>query len=183
MTAQTPRLGPTLETPRLILRPPAPEDFDAYVAFMADDATRYVGGPQSREAAWRGFVSIAGAWAMQGYSLFAVVEKSTGRWIGRVGPWVPEGWPGTEVGWGLIREANGKGYAVEAATATIDWAFDHLGWTEVVHCIDPENTASQRVAERLGSVNRGPGRLPPPVDQYPVDVWGQSREDWRARRR
>jgi len=183
MTAQTPRLGPTLETPRLILRPPAPEDFDAYVAFMADDATRYVGGPQSREAAWRGFVSIAGAWAMQGYSLFAVVEKSTGRWIGRVGPWVPEGWPGTEVGWGLIREANGKGYAVEAATATIDWAFDHLGWTEVVHCIDPENTASQRVAERLGSVNRGPGRLPPPVDQYPVDVWGQSREDWRARQR
>jgi RimJ/RimL family protein N-acetyltransferase len=174
-------LGPTLETPRLILRPPAPEDFDAYVAFMADDATRFIGGPQTREAAWRGFVSIAGSWAMFGHSLFAVVEKSTGRWIGRVGPWVPEGWPGTEVGWGLIREATGKGYAVEAAARTIDWVFDDLGWTEVVHCIDPENVASQRVAERLGSVNRGPGKLPPPIDHYPVDVWGQTREAWRAR--
>ena len=177
------QLGPTLETPRLILRPPMPEDFDAYVAFMADEATRFIGGPQTRETAWRGFVSIAGAWAMQGASLFAVVEKSTGRWIGRVGPWVPEGWPGTEVGWGLTREATGKGYAVEAATAAIDWAFDHLGWTEVVHCIDPENVASQRVAARLGSVNRGPGKLPAPIDHYPVDVWGQSREAWRARQR
>jgi RimJ/RimL family protein N-acetyltransferase len=183
MTAQAPTLGPTLETPRLILRPPVPEDFDAYVAFMADDATKYIGGPQTRSAAWRGFVSIAGAWAMHGYSMFAVVEKSTGRWIGRVGPWVPDGWPGTEVGWGLIPEVHGKGYAVEAAASTIDWAFDELGWTEVVHCIDPENVASQRVAERLGSVNRGPGKLPPPIDHYPIDVWGQSREAWRGRQR
>jgi len=119
---------------------------------------------------------------MFGYSLFTVVEKSTARWIGRVGPWVPEGWPGPEVGWGLIPEVQGKGYAVEAAARTIDWAFDDLGWTEVVHCIDPDNLASQRVAERLGSTNRGPGRLPPPIDHYPVDVWGQSREAWRARR-
>jgi len=177
------QLGPTLETPRLILRPPAPEDFDAYVAFMADDATRFIGGPQTRAVAWRGFVSIAGAWAMHGCSLFAVVEKSTGRWIGRVGPWVPEGWPGTEIGWGLTREATGKGYAVEAAARTIDWVFDELGWTEVVHCIDPDNIASQRVAERLGSANRGPGKLPPPIDHYPVDVWGQTREAWRRRPR
>ena len=183
MIAPAPTLGPTLETPRLILRPPVAADFDAYVAFMADESTRFIGGPQTREAAWRGFVSIAGGWAMFGYSMFTVVEKSRGRWIGRIGPWVPEGWPGTEVGWGLAPDANGKGYAVEAATAAIDWAFDHLGWTEVVHCIDPDNVASQRVAQRLGSVNRGPGKLPPPIDHYPIDVWGQSREDWRARPR
>ena len=176
-------LGPTLETERLILRPPAPEDFDPWAEFMADEeASRFIGGPLVRAASWRGFCSMAGAWAMFGFAMFSVVEKSSGRWIGRLGPWVPEGWPGTEVGWGVVREAWGKGYATEGATAAIDWAFDHLGWTEVIHCIDPENTASQRVAQRLGSRNLGSTRMPAPFEHMPVDAWGQSREAWRARR-
>jgi RimJ/RimL family protein N-acetyltransferase len=150
---------------------------------MADEASKFIGGPQARSAAWRGFVSVAGAWTIQGYSMFSVIEKATGRWIGRVGPWVPEGWPGTEVGWGLMKDAYGQGYATEAATAAIDWAFDTLGWSDVIHCIDPENTASQKVAQRLGSSNRGPGRLPAPLEAYPVDIWGQTRDQWRARAR
>jgi RimJ/RimL family protein N-acetyltransferase len=176
-------LGPTLETPRLILRPTRAEDFDPYAALMADEASKFIGGPQVRAAAWRGFVSVAGAWAMQGYSMFSLIEKSTGRWIGRAGPWVPEGWPGTEVGWGLGKHAYGKGYATEAAVAAIDWAFEALGWSEVIHCIDPQNLASQKVAQRLGSANRGPGVLPPPFEAYPVDIWGQTREQWLARAR
>ncbi len=175
--------GPTLETPRLILRPTAPDDFEGWAELMADESSRFVGGPQLRAAAWRGFISMAGAWTLQGFAMFSVVEKSTGRWVGRVGPWVPEGWPGTEVGWGLHPTATGKGYAVEAAEAAIDWAFDALGWTEVIHCIDPDNAASQRVAERLGSMNRGPGRMAPPFENYPVEIWGQTCEQWRARPR
>jgi len=176
-------LGPTLQTERLILRPTRAEDFDAYAAFMADPSTIHIGGPQVRAAAWRGFANVAGAWAMQGFSMFSVIERSTGDWVGRVGPWMPEGWPGPEVGWGIVPEAVGKGYATEAAIAAMDWAFDHLGWTDIIHTIAPDNIASQRVAQRLGAVNRGPGKLPPPVDAYPVEIWGQSREDWRARRR
>ncbi len=176
-------LGPTLETPRLILRPTQAEDFEPWAAYMADDATRFIGGPQPRSTAWRGFMSMAGSWSMLGYGMFSVVEKSTGDWIGRIGPWVPDGWPGLEVGWGLIPAAQGKGYAVEAATASIDWVFDHLGWTDVIHCIDPENTPSQVVAQRLGSVNRGPGRMPAPFQDYPIDIWGQTREAWRSRSR
>jgi RimJ/RimL family protein N-acetyltransferase len=126
---------------------------------------------------------MAGAWALHGYAMFSVVEKASGDWIGRIGPWVPEGWPGTEVGWGLIPAAQGHGYAVEAATAAIDWAFDHLGWTDVIHCIDPANTPSQAVARKLGSQNRGPGRMPPPFENHPVDIWGQTRDEWRARSR
>ena len=176
-------LGPTLETERLILRPPAPEDFDAWAEFMADaEAARFIGGQQPRSAAWRGFCSMAGAWAMFGFGMFSVVEKSTGRWVGRLGPWRPDGWPGTEVGWGIVREAWGKGYATEGAAASMDWAFDHLGWTDIIHCIDPENTASQRVAQRLGSAKLGPARMPPPFEDLPVDAWGQSRDAWRARR-
>ena len=176
-------LGPTLETERLILRPPTQADLDGWAEFMADpDCARFVGGVQARATSWRSMAAMTGSWALLGFGMFSVIEKSSGRWVGRLGPWRPEGWPGTEVGWGLHPTAHGKGYAVEGSTAAIDWAFDALGWTEVIHCIDPENTASQRVAERLGSHNQGPGRMPPPFDHLPVDIWGQSREAWRERR-
>ena len=172
-----------LETERLLLRPPAREDFDAWADFMADeDAARFLGGAQPRSVAWRGFLSMAGAWAIQGFAMFSVIEKSSGRWIGRLGPWMPEGWPGTEVGWGLAREAWGNGYAIEGASAAIDWAFANLGWTEVIHTITPENVASRRVAERLGSQNLRSGQLPAPFEQVPVEIWGQSREEWFERR-
>ena len=176
--------GPVIETERLILRQPRPEDFEPWAAFMADEtATRFLGGVQPRSAAWRGITTMAGAWTLFGFSMFSVVEKSTGRWVGRLGPWKPDGWPGTEVGWGLAREAWGRGYATEGATAAIDWAFDTLGWTAVIHCIDPGNAPSQGVAKRLGSHNQGPGALPAPLDDATIEIWGQTREAWRARRR
>jgi RimJ/RimL family protein N-acetyltransferase len=177
---QTPRI----ETERLILRLPKLEDFEGWAAYMADaEASKFIGGPQVRAVSWRGFLQISGAWLVQGFSMFSVEEKATGKWIGRLGPWFPEGWPGTEVGWGLIPEAQGKGYAVEGATAAIDWVFANTDWTEVVHTIDPDNTPSQAVARRLGSTNLRQGRLPPPFDHLPVDVWGQTREQWTQRRK
>ena len=78
-------LGPTLETPRLILRPPREEDLDGFAAMMADEeAARYVGGQQQRSGAWRGMAAMAGSWALRGYGMFSVIEKESGRWIGRV---------------------------------------------------------------------------------------------------
>jgi RimJ/RimL family protein N-acetyltransferase len=174
---------PTIETERLTLRPPRLDDFEPWAAFTADpDAARYLGGAQPRAMAWRGLCTIAGAWALYGFGMFSVIEKASGRWIGRLGPWQPEGWPGPEVGWGLVRDAWGKGYATEGASAAIDWAFDALGWTEVIHCIDAENVASQKVARRLGSRSLREGELPAPILKKTV-IWGQSREEWRERRR
>lgn len=83
--------------------------------------------------------------------MFSVIEKKSGRWIGRLGPWFPDGWPGTEVGWGLVRDAWGKGYAFEGCVAAIDWVFANLDWTEMVHSIHPDNAASKALAQRLGS--------------------------------
>jgi RimJ/RimL family protein N-acetyltransferase len=175
-------LGPTLETARLVLRPPRREDFEPWVAFMADEErTRYIGGIQPRAVVWRGLATMVGSWALQGFAMFSVIEKASGRWIGRVGPWSPEGWPGTEVGWGIATDASRRGYASEAAVASMDWAFDHLGWSEVIHTIDPENIASKAVAARLGSRFLRHDHLPPPYDLHPVEVWGQTREQWRAR--
>ena len=175
---------PVLETERLVLRPPRKEDFDAWAEFMSDEACmRFLGGVQPRAAAWRAFATMVGAWELVGFAMFSVIERSTGRWLGRLGPWQPEGWPGTEVGWGLVRSAWGKGYALEGAIAAIDWSFEHLGWSEVIHCIDPVNAPSQALARRLGSTCRGPGRMPPPFDHATVDLWGQTRDEWFARRR
>ena len=173
---------PTLETDRLILRVPTAEDFEPWAAFSADeDAMRYLVGPQSRAIAWRGICTMTGAWTIRGFSMFSVIEKATGRWVGRLGPWEPEGWPGTEVGWGLSRDVWGRGYATEGAIAAIDWAFDTLGWDEVIHTIEPANVASQKVAERLGSTILRPAHMPAPFNTV-VDAWGQSRKAWRARR-
>ena len=52
----------------------------------------------------------------------------------------------------------------------------------MIHSIAPLNVASQGVAKKLGSINRGPGKLPPPYENSPIEIWGQSREQWRARR-
>ncbi len=174
----------TLETQRLVLRPTRKEDFEEFAAFLADAETmRYLGGAaQPRSLAWRSFLTMAGAWAVQGFAMFSVIEKASGRWVGRVGPWQPEGWPGTEVGWGIVRDRWRLGYATEAATAAVDWAFAELGWTEVIHVIEPTNAASQGVARNLGSLNRGRGTLPAPYEATAIDVWGQSKAEWLARR-
>jgi RimJ/RimL family protein N-acetyltransferase len=65
----------------------------------------------------------------------------------------------------------------------MDFGFDRLRWKDIIHTIAPDNAASQQVARKLGSRNRGPGSLPPPFANVPVDIWGQTREEWRARRR
>lgn len=174
---------PVIETERLILRPPMMEDFEGWVRLYSDpDTARFIGGVLPRPMIWRVFMTMAGAWHMTRESMLAVIEKSTGAWLGRLGPWNPLGWPGPEIGWSLLPEARGKGYATEGAAAMTDWAFDNLGWTEVVHTIDPANEPSRRVAARLGSRVLRMSPLPPPMDGHEVEVWGQTREEWRARR-
>ncbi len=175
--------GPVLETSRLLLRPPLERDLDDWAALMADPvASRFIGGPLERPVAWRGMAAMAGCWTLRGFGMFSVLERASGRWVGRIGPWRPEGWPGPEIGWGLIRECWGRGYATEAAAAAIDWTLAALGWPEFIHVIAPENAASAAVARRLGSALRGPGRMPTPYQDQQVEIWGQSAAQWKAAR-
>lgn len=181
-------IGPTLETARLILRPPTQDDFDGFASMAAEEETmRFIGGMAQRDAAWRTLSSLTGSWVLLGYSMFSVIEKNTGAWIGRIGPWRPGGkeggWPGPEVGWGLNAASQGKGYALEAATAAIEWAFESLGWDHVIHCIDPDNAPSIALAHRLGSqLQRQQVALPSPFDVHRIDIYGQTRDAWRARK-
>jgi RimJ/RimL family protein N-acetyltransferase len=176
---------PILETDRLVLRAPVQADFDAgWAEFHQDEASmRYLGGPMPRSVAWRMLAQTVGMWSLRGFGQFSAIEKATGRWVGRVGPWEPEGWPEREVGWLLHRSAWGKGYATEAARACLGFVFGDLGWPRVGHMIHVDNQGSKAVAARVGSRLIGPVRLPPPMDAAgAAEMWGQSAEEWAAGR-
>ncbi|MBK1635902.1 GNAT family N-acetyltransferase [Rhodovulum adriaticum] len=140
---------PTIDTARLILRAPGPQDFPAMRAFYASDRSRFVGGPKDAEGAWRQLATEIGHWALCGYGRWIVEDKATGTVCGIVGLWNPEGWPEPEIGWDLFDGFEGRGYATEAAEAARAHAYETLGWRTVISLVDPANRASARVAERL----------------------------------
>jgi RimJ/RimL family protein N-acetyltransferase len=168
--------GPVLETARLKLRPWRSADVEPNTAMLADPGTaRYItadGKPVTTAlAGWRNAAVMAGHWALHGAGMFVVEEKRSGKFVGRVGPWFPPSWPGFEVGWGIASEFRGKGYAVEAARASIDWAFATFELDQIVHPIDCENIASQAVARRLGAEK-----------QREIDLFGKVADLWVTRR-
>jgi RimJ/RimL family protein N-acetyltransferase len=147
---------PTLETERLRLRAWCEEDHDPFAQFCANAATaRFMGGPCSRDEAWRRIAIQIGHWALRGYGAWVLEEKASGDWVGYSGLWRPDGWPEPEIMWGLAADAQGRGYATEAAQRARAFAYDELGWTTVISCIAPENLPSQRVAQRLGAKREG----------------------------
>jgi RimJ/RimL family protein N-acetyltransferase len=165
-----------IETSRLILRPPVAGDLDGWAGLDADgEAARFIGGVQTRSQSQDGLAQVDRMWAQRGASLFSVLERETGTWVGRVGPWIPEGHIGTEIGWAMARPFWGRGYAFEAAAAIMTWAFERLAWTEVIHCIDAPNLSSIALAERLGSRWL---REDQEADGKVVQVYGQTREAW-----
>jgi RimJ/RimL family protein N-acetyltransferase len=146
--------APTIETARLVLRGWRAEDLAPYAAMMADPATaRFItrkGRPHSQDQAWAEIAWLIGHWQLLGHGLFVVEERATGAFLGRVGSLRPPGYPGFEVAWALTPSARGKGYAQEAARAAIAWAAPLFALDRVISLIHPLNTASQRVATRLG---------------------------------
>ena len=144
----------TLETERLRLRMFREADLDAYAAMSADpEVMRYVGAtgqPLTRPEAWRQMAMFLGHWQLRGYGVWAVEERASGAFVGRIGLFNPDGWPGLECIWALARGAWGQGYATEGARRALDYAFTELDQARVISLIRPGNTASIRVAERLG---------------------------------
>jgi RimJ/RimL family protein N-acetyltransferase len=161
-------MHPVLETARLRLRPWREEDFDPFAAFCADEESRrYLGGVSGRPDAWRSMAVIVGHWTLRGYGIWVIEDKATGAFAGYSGLWNPEGWPGPEVTWSVCAAFRRRGYAVEAAQRARDFAYDELKWSTAVSVIHPDNTASQRVAARLGAAIEKHSELRgSPVDVY-----------------
>jgi RimJ/RimL family protein N-acetyltransferase len=171
----------TLATTRLLLRMFRDSDLEDYAEMCADaEVMRYLGlgKPLSRAEAWRNMAMMVGHWQLRGYGMWAVEERESGALIGRIGCWQPEGWPDFEIGWMLRRACWGCGYATEGARAALDYAFLRLHRPRVISLIYPENAASIRVAERLGSRLEGTTE----VMGCAALVYRLRREDWLAAR-
>ena len=142
-----------LTTERLTLRPPEPEDFEAYRAFYASDAVRFIGGRKDLAEAWRLFAADAGHWALKGFGWFTMLDADGP--VGSTGVHHPPNHAEIEVGWNTYERGQGKGYATEAARAVLAWAWGLTDAVRIVSYIDMGNEASKAVARKLGAENTG----------------------------
>lgn len=150
MNAPFPQI-PTLTTDRLTLRAPKLTDFPAFAAFRADPVrSQGVGGPAGIGSAFEKFGEIIGHWHFMGFGRFLVADRETDAPLGVVGPYFPPDWPEPEIAWSVFAEAEGKGIALEAATASRDFAYQTLGWTTAISMVVPDNTRSIALAQRMG---------------------------------
>jgi RimJ/RimL family protein N-acetyltransferase len=141
-----------VDTPRLAIRPLTADAVDALAALWSDvEVTRHIGGPRD-PAAVAESIRAAAAAPPRPYEVWPVYEKSTGRLAGHCGLLQKEveGRAEIELVYVIARDRWGLGYATEAAAALRDHAFDALGLTRLIGLIEPGNTASARVAAKLG---------------------------------
>ena len=167
------RAAPVLESERLRFRTWRPSDFDVYEGWCKRiEIMRYLGGKTfDKIQAWRHMAYLTGHWTMFGYGYYVCEEKASGTMIGRVGYTNHPGWPGFELGWTIIPEYQGRGYATEAARMLLGYAFDELKQPRVISLIHPDNAPSRRVAEKLGQKIEGETE----VLTMPVLIYAASR--------
>lgn len=146
-----------LETPRLLLRQLTMDDLDALAALYRDpDVRRYFpDGTLTHDEAREELAWIIDVYyGRYGFGLWATIHKESGEFIGRCGliPWTIDGRAEVEVAYLLARPYWGQGLATEAAQAIMRYGFDELKLSRLICMVDPENLASQRVAEKIGMV-------------------------------
>ncbi|MFD6176834.1 MULTISPECIES: GNAT family N-acetyltransferase [unclassified Isoptericola] len=154
----------TITSARLTLRPWADHDADFLLDLEARWETVRFLGPQARQMTSRdeALASIARRRALDHpvHGIWAVADTETGALLGNLllkpAP-LTRGVTGdapVEIGWHLHPDAQGRGYATEAAAAVLVDA-GRRGLTSVIAVTDPRNEASQRVCVRLGMEDRG----------------------------
>ena len=153
---------PEIETERLRLRAPRIGDFAAYAEILCSDRAVFVGGPFTREAAFRDFAEGVAGWMLRGHGLWSVERRADGALLGFLALHIEAGDPEREIGYLLREAAEGRGYAAEAAAAARAFAYGTLGWSGVVSYVDPANLRSIATAERLGA-------RPDPEARHPLD--------------
>ncbi|RMA43993.1 GNAT family N-acetyltransferase [Rhodophyticola porphyridii] len=160
---------PTVTTEHLILRAPQLSDFEAYADFRGSDRAAFVGGPNSPAQAWQQLCALAGQWQFRGYGRWMIADKETDQPLGVTGLHHPFDWPEPEIAWSLFAAGEGRGIAYEAALAVRAYAYETLGWSTVISCVDSKNTRSLALAKRLGCK---------PDGQFTQEVLGEM-DVWR----
>ena len=152
-----------LETKRLLLRHPVPEDLEAYFALYHD--------PEMRRYFPDGTLTLEETreeveWYLNGHphhpelGLWATLHKESGQFIGRCGllPWTIDGRFEVEIAYMIDKSYWRQGLGTEAAAGIRDYAFEQLGLTRLICLIDEQNQASIRVAEKIGMAFEKEGR-------------------------
>jgi ribosomal-protein-alanine N-acetyltransferase len=144
---------PRIETARLSLRSFTPDDLDdLFLVFGDTEVMRYISGgkPRSREDTETGMLRTIEGWKKRGFGFWAVTQKERERVIGYCGLVPLEDASEIEVAYGLAKSEWGKGFASEAAHASLRFGFEELKIERIVAVVHPENISSKRVLEKLG---------------------------------
>jgi RimJ/RimL family protein N-acetyltransferase len=145
--------GVCVETARLKLVPlSARFNDDLFRLFHEPEVADwlFLTGPPTREQLEARTKIHEQIWAERGYGMFAVLEKASDRFVARVGAMTTPETGRTEIAWSTIKDAWGRGYASEAAKASIEFTFAHSTLAALDCYLRPDNTASRRVAEKVG---------------------------------
>ena len=171
----------TLETPRLVLRPLVPSDWQDVHAYASNlDVMRFLPeGVMSPEQV-QAFI----AENQPTSAVFAAVLTSEERLIGHLTfhPWYAPRF--YEIGWVFHPEYHGQGYATEAAAALFAYGFEHLNLHRIIATCQPENVASWRVMEKLGMLREAHFRKVFAIDETSwLDeyLYAMLEEEWFAR--
>jgi RimJ/RimL family protein N-acetyltransferase len=143
-----------IETERLRLRLWEEADRDHFATLNADRTVmKDLGGPLSHDDSDAKLGRYLKAWESYGYGRW-LVETISGKFLGYCGVMPARGAHPIgihdEIGWRLIREAWGHGYATEAARAALIDVFRRVKLIEVLAYTDAQNIRSQAVMRRLG---------------------------------
>lgn len=167
-----PLQAPLIPTERLLLRPYRLDDFPHLFALYETGRAAFIGGRLSKRQVWDAYMNCIGQWTLFGFGGWAVEEVASGAIIGEVAVTHPIDFPEVELGWLLLDGFEGRGYAYEAALAARHWAFTETDLKTLVSYVDPDNSRSARLAERLGAII-DPGGLTPNGD--PILVYRHNR--------
>ena len=147
-----------LETPRLLLRQWRDSDREPFAALNDDPAVmEFFPARIPRAASDESIETARRAIAERGWGWWAVEIRETGEFIGFTGLTIPKRVlpfsPCVEVGWRLAKAHWGKGYASEAARASLRAGFETIGLQEIVSFTALANLRSRAVMERIGMKN------------------------------
>jgi RimJ/RimL family protein N-acetyltransferase len=170
-----------IETERLVLRVPALADAEALMGIFWDPEVverkqvTLLQPPGGLELAVRNTTDMLLQWERRGYGQWSVIEKATGALIGCVGFYhPPAGWPGVDLGWLVRRSRRGRGFATEAATASLRWAWARTRIDHVISLMAPDDLRSIRIATKIGERFERAGV--DPAHGEPVHVYGIHRQ-------
>jgi RimJ/RimL family protein N-acetyltransferase len=114
--------------------------------------------PRDLQQSSDAYASIIAHWETHGFGYWAVIERETGNFVGTVGLEHMGDWPlpdKVEVGYVLFPEFWGRGFATEAARASIAFGFEDTPLKRIISTTYPHNHRSRRVMEKCGMTYQG----------------------------